>query len=225
MTTAKIAGRTVAALLLAQMLVSPIVNFVLLLPNFKPPGFLEQAPVHATTIGIAALLGIGAGALSVAIAIAAWPVFRRHGETIALALFAAGIASLVANVVEQSHLLSMLSLAKTYAAANGADADVFRRIGAHAAAARYTAHLIGLVGGGAFAFVFYGASFRFALVPRWLAGLGMIAALLEIVAVSLPFFGEPIVFVLLAPLGLCHLALMIWLFVRGFAEHPAAPAG
>lgn len=41
--------------------------------------------------------------------------------------------------------------------------------------------------------------------------------------VSLPFFGLDIVFPLLAPLGLCRLALAIRLFVRGFAE--PAPAG
>jgi len=224
MTTARNAGRVVAVLLLAQMIVSPIVNFALLLPLFKPPGFLEQAAAHATTVSVAAMLGIGAGVLSAAIAIVAWPVFRRHSEAMALWLFAVGIASLVANVVEQSHLLSMLSLAKTYAAANGVDADLFRRIAAHAAAARYTAHLVGLIGGGAFALVLYVGSFRCALVPRWLAGSGIVAALLEMISVSLPFFGQEIAFALLAPLGLCHLALLLWLFVRGFAEHPPKPA-
>ena len=116
MTTAKNAGRMVAVLLLAQMLVSPIVNFALLLPLFKPPGFLEQAAAHATTVSVAAMLGIGAGVLSAAIAIVAWPVLRRHSEAMALWLFAVGVAALVAHVIEQSHLLSMLSLAKTYAA-------------------------------------------------------------------------------------------------------------
>jgi len=224
MTTARNAGRTVAAMLLVQMLVSPVVNFALLLPIFKPPGFLEQAPAHATTISIAAMLGMSTGVLSVAIAIAAWPVLRRQSEAMALWLFAVGIASLVANVVEQSHLLSMLSLAKTYAAANGVDADLFRRIAAQAAAARYTAHLVGLIGGGALALVLYVASFRFALVPRWLAGFGIVAALLEIASVSLPFFGAAIVFPLLAPLGLAHLAFVVRLFARGFTEHPPEPA-
>jgi hypothetical protein len=224
MTTARHAGRVVAALLLAQMIVSPVVNFGLLQPIFAPPGFLEQAPAHANAISLAALLGIGAGVLSAGIAIAAWPVFRRCSEAMALWLFAVGVASLVAHVVEQSHLLSMLSLAKTFAAANGADAEIFRRLSAQAGAARYTAHLVALAGGGAFAFVLYVASFRCALVPRWLAGFGIVAALLEIVAVALPFFGQPIVFALLAPLGLSHLVLMIWLFVRGFAEPPAPAA-
>jgi len=222
MTTAKTAGRVVAALLLAQMVVSPIVNFALLQPVFKPPGFLVQSAAHANEISVAAMLGIASGALSIAIAITAWPVFRRHSESLALWLFAIAVAAFVANVVEQSQTLSMLALGKAYAAANGADADIFRRLGAQTGAARYMAHLMGLVGGGALAFVLYLASFRFALVPRWLAGFGIVAALLEIVSVSLPFFGSDIVFPLLAPLGLAHLALVIWLFARGFAERPAA---
>jgi hypothetical protein len=86
------------------------------------------------------------------------------------------------------------------------------------------AHLIGLGGGGGLAFVLYLASFRFALVPRWLAGIGIVAALLEMLSVSPPFFGIDIVFPLLAPLGLCHLVLVIRLFMRGFADRPAAPA-
>lgn len=224
MTTAKNAGRLVAAMLLAQMVVSPIVNFALLQPIFAPPGFLEQSAAHASEISIAAMLGIASGALSVGIAIAAWPVFRRHSEAMALWMFAVGVVALVANIFEQSQTLSMLSLGKAYAAANGADIEIFRRIAAHAGNARYMAHLIGLVGGGSLAFVLYCTSYRFALVPRWLAGIGMAAALLEIVTVSLPFFGQAIVFPLLAPLGLCHLVLVIWLFVRGFAERPTASA-
>jgi len=223
-TTAKNAGRIVAALLLTQMLVSPIVNFGLLAPIFAPPGFLVQSAAHANEISIAAMLGIASGALSLAIAIAAWPVFRRHSEAMALWLLAVGVAALLANVIEQTQTLSMLALGKAYAAANGADGEIFRRIAAQTGSARYMAHLIGLAGGGALAFVLYVASFRFALVPRWLAGAGIVAALLEIFAVSLPFFGRDIIFPLLAPLGLCHLVLVIWLFVRGFADHPSPPA-
>jgi len=224
MTAAKSAGRLVAALLLTQMIASPIVNFVLLAPIFKPPGFLEQSAAHANAISTAAVLGIASGALSVGIAIATWPVFRRHSEAMALWLFAIAVAAFVANIVEQSQTLAMLSLGKAYAASNGADAEVFRRIAAQVGSARYMAHLMGLVGGGSIAFVLYLASLRFALVPRWLAGIGIVAALLEIVSVSLPFLGCDIVFPLLAPLGLAHLGLIVWLFARGFADRPPAPA-
>ena len=224
MDTARKAARLAAALLVLQMFLSPIVNFALLAPVFAPPGFLEQAPTHATAVGTAALLGIAIGAMSLGIAIALWPVIRRHGEAMALWLFGVALAALVASVVEQSHVLSMLSLANAHAAASGADADIFRRLAAQAGAARNTAHYIGLAGGGSLAFVLYLALYRFALVPRALAGFGIVAALLEIGTVSLPFFGERIVFPLLAPLGLAHLALIAWLFARGFADRAAAAA-
>jgi hypothetical protein len=224
MSAATNAGRLVAAMLLAQMMVSPIVNFALLQPIFRPPGFLVQSAAHANEISVAAMLGIATGVLSVAIAIVAWPVLRRHGEAMALWLFAIGVAGLVANMIEQGQTLSMLALGKAYAAANGADGDTFRRIAAQVGSARYMAHLMGLLVGGGFAFVLYCAAFRFALVPRWLAGAGMVAASLEMVSVSLPFFGKDIAFALLAPLGLCHLALVVWLLARGFAERSATPA-
>jgi hypothetical protein len=32
----------------------------------------------------------------------------------------------------------------------------------------------------------------------------------------MPFFGHPVNFSLLAPLGLAHLALALWLLARGF---------
>ena len=63
MTPAKTAGRLVAAMLLTQMVVSPIVNFVLLLPIFSPPGFLVQSAAHANEISLAAVLGIARSSL------------------------------------------------------------------------------------------------------------------------------------------------------------------
>ena len=47
--------------------------------------------------------------------------------------------------------------------------------------------------------------------------------LLQIAAVAMPLFGRAIVFPLLAPLGLCQLALAIWLITKGFSSSAAAP--
>jgi len=50
--------------------------------------------------------------------------------------------------------------------------------------------------------------------------------LLQIAAVTMPLFGHPIVFLMLLPLGLSHLALSAWLVAKGFAERgqTASPA-
>ena len=41
--------------------------------------------------------------------------------------------------------------------------------------------------------------------------------------VAMPLFGHEVVFPLLAPLGLCQLALALWLLVKGFRRPAANP--
>jgi hypothetical protein len=91
------------------------------------------------------------------------------------------------------------------------------------ASARNWAHFIGLVIAGCTLFVFYAVLYRFALVPRLLAAFGLIAVILQITAVAMPIFGHDVLFVLLAPLGVCQLLLAIWLIVKGFSGQ-ARPA-
>jgi uncharacterized protein DUF4386 len=222
--TAKNAGRLVAMLLLVQMLLGPVVNFRLLAPIFAPPGFLEQAAAHAGEMRLAIALGLVMGALAIGIAIAAWPVVRARSVVLALALAAAAALSFAASAVEHASLLSMLSLSDAYATASGAEADALRNAADGARAWRNTTHDVGLIAGGVFAFALYVVAFGLALVPRWLAGFGILAALIEIGAIVSALAGNGVVFALLAPLGLAHLALMIRLFAKGFAERPAPAA-
>jgi hypothetical protein len=78
-----------------------------------------------------------------------------------------------------------------------------------------------LVGGATF-LVFYSVLYRFALIPRALAAIGVIAVMLQLTTVAMPFFGYPIVMLMLMPMALSHLALALWLMIKGFEErrHP-----
>lgn len=226
MTTDQRAARTIALLLLVQMIGGPVVNFLLMGRVVAAPGFLQNAATHSFEIGLAALLGPAMGMLSVGIAIAAWPVLRRHGRATGLWLLALAIASLALVAVEASTVLSMRSLSEAYAAAGAVDdGGQFQALATVVGAARTWAHYMNLIVVGAMTAVLYGALLRFALVPRALAAFGLAAALLMLVAVAMPVFGQRIVFPLLAPLGLAHLALVPWLLARGFAERSLpAPA-
>jgi hypothetical protein len=222
MSIARKAGRTVAVLLLAQLLCGPIVNFALLQPALAAPGFLDNAAAHSQQIGIAVLLSLAMAAMTIGIAIAAWPVLRPRSHAMATWLVALAIVALSASAVENINVISMLSLSRAYANADAADRHLFGALTGIVAAPRNASHYIGLIIAGSVAFVIYAASYRFALVPRILAGFGVVAAILEIVAVAMPLFGGHIVFSMLAPLGLAHLALVSWLLAKGFAQ-PAAP--
>ena len=55
-------------------------------------------------------------------------------------------------------------------------------------------------------------------IPRWLGGVGMLAAMSQMTGVSTGLFGNEVNFIFLAPLALVHLTLALWLLVGGFGE-------
>ena len=219
-------GCTIGVLLLVQLIFAPISNFVLLKPVFAAPGFLENAAAHSLQMSLGALLGLAMGAISLGIAIAAFPLFRPLNRTLALWFLALAVASFSLTAVESTTVMSMLSLSQAYARATSVDGELFQGLRVVVASARNWAHYIGLMVAGSMVFVLYAVLCRFTLVPRALAAFGMAAALLQIAAVTMPLFGHPIVFLMLLPLGLSHLALSAWLVAKGFAERgqTASPA-
>lgn len=219
-TTATRAARWIGGLMLAQMVVGPVVNFTLMDPVLAAPGFLVNAAAHPLHASLAAVLGLALGGLAVGIAITVWPVFRRHGEAMALWFLALSVAGLATASLESATVLSMLSLSQAYVSADAAEPAALEAAGVVVRSARRWAHYLHLIVGGGGALVFYASLLRFALVPRPLAAFGVAATLLQLVAVTLPLFGHPMVFLLLLPRGLSHLAVALWLLVRGFAERP-----
>jgi hypothetical protein len=224
MSTARSAGRAAGLLLLAQGIGAALTNFVLPQPAFAAPGFLVNASPHALRLGASVLLGIVTGALALAIAITVLPILRKYSERMAFAFLALATAAMALAVVENGTVMSLLSLSKAYAASNGAEPALFEGLRGVVAASRNWAHFTHIVVGGATVFVFYAALYRFAMVPRALAGFGMAAFALQIATVSMPFFGIPVRFALLAPAGIANLALAAWLVGRGFSDKsPATP--
>ena len=58
--------------------------------------------------------------------------------------------------------------------------------------------------------------FRSRLVPRWLAGWGLVGYALHMVGAGAELFGLPVSLVLLIPGGIFEVTLAIWLLVKGF---------
>jgi hypothetical protein len=222
MTTALSAGRIAGVLLIVQMTAGYVTNFVLLEPATAPPGFLVNAAPHAMQIGAAALLGIIAGAISLAIAITVLPVLRSLSERMAMLFLALSTAALALAVVENAKVMSLLSLSQAYAASNGADTASFAGLRGVVAAARNWAHFSQLIVGGSTFVALFAALYRFALIPRALAGFAVIGAALQMVTVARPFLGGQVIFPLLAPAGIAFLLSAVWLMIKGFAD--AKPA-
>lgn len=225
MSDLKFASRWLAALLIAQLVLGPFTNFVLLEPVFKGAGgFLANAAPHATALSSAALLAIALAVASTGVATLLWPVLRPLSERMALVLAVLCAAGVALAGLENVSLLSMRSLSQAYVAAGSPDEMLYQALRGVVGAQRNWAHLIHLLVVGATLLVMYASFYRFRLVPRWLAGIGILASVSQMIAVAKPAFGGWVIFAMLAPLGLAQLLLLGWLLVKGLRA-PGATAG
>jgi hypothetical protein len=217
LTSAKGAGRVIGALFLIQMVLATPVYIVMLRP-VTAVGFLATAAGNAFQVRLAVLLSLGLGALTLAIAIVGLPVFRRYSERMAVTFLALSIINLSTLAIESIALRNLLALSLEYARAGGAER--LEMLGGLAHSTWYMAHHTNVTVAHAAVFVFNWILFRYALVPRTHAALGMGATLLSTMAVGLPLLGFQFVLLLIVPTGLTQLALVFWLLARGFQERP-----
>jgi hypothetical protein len=217
-------ARVIGLLIIFQMVGGVMVNFVLEAPLFGAPGFLVNAASHSRQLGVAALLGLISEVVSLGIAVAAFPIFWQRTRRMALWLFALAVVGIAVAVVENAGVMSMVSVSQAYATASAAQREHLESIRVVVASARNWPHYIARMFDGGMLFVFYAVLYRFALIPRALAGFGLVAVVLQVTAVAMPLLGHGVVFPMLAPLGLSQLALATWLLTKGFRP-PEANVG
>jgi hypothetical protein len=216
MEAARRAGRIIGILILIQMVGGVMVNFALEAPLFGAPGFLVNAASHSRQVALGALLGLVTEALWVGIAITVLPAFYQRTRTLALWLAALAVVVLAVAVVESASVMSMVSVSEAYAKASAAEREQLQTVRVVVSSARNWTHFLARICDGVVIFVFYAVLYRLALVPRAIAGFGLLAAALMVTGVGMPLFGHGVVFPLLAPLGLSQLILAVWLVAKGF---------
>ncbi len=218
-------ARMIGVLIIVQMVGSALVNGVLEAPLFGAPGFLVNAAAYSRQIGLAAVLGLVTEALWLGIAVMVWNLVSRRTPGMALLFVALAAVILAVAVAENAGVMSMVSLSEAYAKAGDAERGQLQAVRVVVASARNWAHFMARMIGGSAMFVFYALLYRCALVPRALAVFGLIAAVLMVITVGRPLFGNQVVFPMLAPMGASQLLLALWLMVKGFrgpATHGAA---
>ncbi len=216
MESANRVGRIIGVLLIVQMVGGGIVNFVMEAPLFKTPGFLVNAAPHSQQIGLAAVLGLVIEAIWLGIAVAVLAIVFPRAQRTAHFFVALAAVILAVAVAENACVMSMVSLSEAYAKAGPLEREQLQTVRVVVASARNWAHFMARIIDGCAIFVFYLLLYRCALVPRALAGFGLIAAALMVTGVGMPIFGHDVVFPMLAPLGLSQLLLALWLITKGF---------
>ena len=213
-------GRIIGILMLVQ-LAGLIVPFVLLHPlTTGPQNYLANAAGASFQIKVAVFLLFANCALTIGIAITALPVFRQYSEAMALWLVVLSGIMFLIQAVDNVHMLSMLSLSQQYAQAGGS-AELFQTLAAVVGSTRRWAHFTELLVIDCWIFLLYSVLYRFRLVPRPLAAFGLITVMLHFAGIPFPgFMGYSIVTPMGVPMAFSHIALAIWLMVKGFeARH------
>lgn len=217
MKTAKGVGRLTGVLLFVQ-LVGLSLPFILMMPA-TTSAFLENAAGISFQTTLAVMLLFANGALTIGIALGVFPVFREYSARMALCLLTFSVIWFVMQAVDNAHILSMLSLSQQYVDAGGANPELFNALGSTLRSTRRWVHYSELLVIDIWFFVFYSILFRFAMVPRALAGFGLIAVILHTAGITLPMFlGYPSVMALGFSLAISHVAIGAWLLAKGFPE-------
>jgi hypothetical protein len=223
-TTARIVGALFITATAASLLGTSLTGSVV-----GAPDYLVQIAANKNLVVLGALLKFAAAAASAGIAIALYPVLRKHNEGLALGSVGFRLVEGVFYIVAALGLLSLLSLGHEYASAGPQAAPTLQVLGTLVLAVRNWA---GFVYGVLFfclgALMYYYVLHQSRLIPRWLSGWGLVAIALLFSMVLWIAFGERpsgpsgIQVLLALPIALQEMVLAVWLILKGF--NPSAIA-
>jgi hypothetical protein len=216
MTFAKLEGRTIGVMLLLQ-LVGFILPFALIHPLTRADYYMNAAD-HSFRIKAAILLFFANGALTIGIAIKAWPFFRRYSEPMAMWLIVLSVIMFVFQSVDNIGLMSMLALGQQYSD-GGSTNEGFAALAAVLREMRRWAHYPELFAIDFWIMLFQAILLRYALVPRALAAFGLLTMAVHFCAIPLSaFLGYEINTNLGVPMAAGLFSIAVWLIAKGFSD-------
>jgi Domain of unknown function (DUF4386) len=225
--TALTAGVVFIAATVASLLGSAVEQ-----PVLNGPEYLTRVAGHARRVAAGGLLEFLAAGTSVGIAIALYPVLRQWRAGLALGAVVFRTIEAAMYTVGAVSLLALVPVGHQVSQAASADRAALQAPGDALLGVRQAAILAGVfafcVGALMYSYVFYQSR----LMPRWLAGWGMVAELLLLVACVSALFSRRAVMtytLLILPIALQEMVLAVWLIARGFSssalQSRAASAG
>ncbi len=221
MRSPKSTGRIIGILLLLHLITGLTAPYIMLHPLNSPLSFNANDAGNAFQVRLSVMLLFVGGAAAMAIAFTAWPVFRQYSYTIALWVLALAVVNFSLQCVENAAWMSMFTLSQDYAKAGAAEIGVYNLVGAAVRSAWKWVHYTHLLIMVSWMFMLFVVLLRSALVPRLLAGFGLLTTLLQITGITLPQFipyPTPPMTGMGLPLGVVYLILSVWLMAKGFDE-------
>jgi hypothetical protein len=193
--------------------------------------FLISVSANENQVTLGALFVLIMGLALAMVPVVAFPVLRKHNEALALGyiVFRGGLETVGYMAMAVSWLL-LLPLSRVYQAGipEASDFQAWGNLLLEVQQVFAVGTIVFLLG----ALMFYYVLYRSRLIPRWLSGWGLIAAVSYLVACLLGMFGliefgflgatSTIYGVMVYPLAVQEMVMAVWLIVKGF--NPSAIA-
>ena len=214
-------GRIIGLLLLLHFIAGLTTPYIILRPLGS--ALDANAIINGSQARLAVMLLFVGGALTIAITVTGWSIFREYSFPLATWFLALAITNFALQCVENAAWMSLFTFSQEYAKANASDASLFHVTGLALRMiwkwVHYT-HLLIMV---SWIFMLGVMLWRTAVVPRALALLVPLGSLLQVIGITLPQFipyPSPAPLLMGLPLGIIYLALAVWLIGRGFSGQP-----
>lgn len=221
-------ARIVGVLFIMASVSAILGTFYFYPPILAGPNYLVNGAAHQSQVAWGALMELILVCSNIGTAIGLFPILRRYGERIALGHLCFRYLECVFIAIGIVSVLSLLNLSREYVAAPAPDAAAYHTVGSllHAVYS-WTFALGPLVMLGVNTSMYSSLLYKSKLVPRPLAVLGIIGAVLVLVAGLLVLFGVVVqlsllVSLLAAPIAIYEMVLAGWLIVKGFSSTAVA---
>jgi hypothetical protein len=193
----------------------------LFLGSVTATDYLVSVSANAGLVGIGALLLLVGGVCGIGIAISLYPVLKKFNAGLALGAVSFRISEGVLRFVAVGGYLLLITLSQQFVQAGAPDSSYFQTLGALVYAGNRWGNVLSLLAFSIGALLYYIIFYRTKLVPRWLSGWGLVAAILTMASAALvtvgliaPFSTTQIILNL--PILPQEMVLAAWLIVKGF---------
>ena len=206
--------------------VAGILSLVFTGPILESPDYLVQVSMNPNQIVLGALFVLTMGLALAMVPVMMFPILKSYNAALAVGyLIFRGALEAVTYLVFVIGWLSLPLIGQEFIKASATEASFFQSLGdlvleAHAQISHVLA-IVFILG----ALMFYYVLYQSKLVPRWLSGWGLLAAIPYFVSGVLGLFTLPgplgtIPMVLVLPMAVQEMVLAVWLIVKGFNSSP-----
>ena len=189
-------------------------------PVLDMPDYLQVAYPNRISAIIGMLIEFSCILAIPLIPVFAYPVLRKHSETLALAYIVFRLFEAVLFMLVDITKLSLIKVSQLYLAAESSTVGLIENIGATIQGWNEWAWVFYVLIFGFGALIFYVALHQSKLLPRWISIWGLIAIVMMMTSALLAMFGvelpDAIFGLLVVQIGVQEMVMAVWLIVKGF---------